>query len=62
MIWFWFQWNEDGAYTLYNGDTILDKKTFKNRYPLSHIDKLLGQSHVIDIFSKVDLILGYRHA
>ena len=48
---------------LCNGDIDLDEETFKNRYPLSHNDKLLGQSHVTNtnIFSNVDSILRCRH-
>jgi hypothetical protein len=38
----------------------LNKKTFKNWYPIPKIDEMIVEPHVEIYFSKVDLRLGYH--
>jgi hypothetical protein len=39
----------------------LNKKTFKNRYPIPRIDELLDELHGAVYFKNIDLCFGYHH-
>eukprot|EP00253_Pinus_taeda_P027826 PITA_27826 len=38
----------------------LNKKTLKNRYPIAHIDEMMGELRGAKYFSKIDLRSGYH--
>ena len=43
-----------------SGYTLINKVTFKNKYPLLRVDDLLDQLKGVLIFSKIDLGSGYH--
>jgi hypothetical protein len=52
--------NKDGTFRMYIDYQELNKTTIKNKYPLPHIDDLFDQLQGAQIFSKIDLRLGYH--
>jgi len=52
---------KDGSMRLCVDYRQLNKVTIKNRYPLPRIDDLMDQLVGAEVFSKIDLRLGYHH-
>jgi hypothetical protein len=57
---FLFVKKKDGTLRLFVDFRQLNKVTVKNKYPLPRIDDLFDQLKDANIFSKIDLILGYH--
>jgi hypothetical protein len=51
---------KDGTFQMSIDYWELNKITIKNKYPLPHIDDLFDQQQGAQIFSKIDLRLGYH--
>jgi hypothetical protein len=57
---FLFVKKKDGMLILFIDFRQLNKVTVKNKYPLPRIDDIFDQLKDENIFSKIDLILGYH--
>jgi hypothetical protein len=52
---------KDGTMRMCIDYCALNKKTIKNRYPISRINELMDKLHGVVYFSKIVLRLGYHH-
>jgi hypothetical protein len=52
--------NKDGTLRMCIDHRMLNKKTINNRYPISHIAKLMDELHGALFFTKIDLWSGYH--
>jgi hypothetical protein len=50
---------KDGTMRMCIDYQALKKETFKNRYPIQRIDKLMDELHGVVFFSNIDLCSGY---
>jgi len=55
-----FEWKKDGMMRMCIDYRELNKITIKNKYPLPRIDDLFDQLQGAELFSKIDLCLGYH--